>query len=681
MKNKMIWKFIMPTFAIILLMTLTAVLAIAGYVRRQIKERAHDQIAAKIEQVADSLDVTNTVMLEKVHLSMTMLMTQGLAAGRPSLGAKTRVGNEIVPNLALGGKQQANNFALVDQVKSSMGGTATLFVKRDGDFVRVTTNVMKDDGSRAVGTFLDPKGKAIASIKEGKAFYGQVDILGKPFVTGYEPMYDKDNKIVGVWYVGYPVATFTQLGETIARTKILDEGFIALMDDRDKVRFVSKHMNNDAVENTLRNPSGQFNKWLTIERPFEPWGFKIVAAYRESEINRKIAVAITVVIILGLIFALSLIGLLYFLVKRIILVPINTMITAADHLAKGDLRVNLENNSKDEAGQLIMAINNLIGNLKKIILRTAESSRQVSMASDQIAAANQNFSQRITEQASSIEETSATMEEMSASIRHTADNAREVSKLGQTTMMLAHSGAAVMTETMKAIDEINRSSAKVANITKVIEEIAFQTNLLALNAAVEAARAGEHGKGFAVVAAEIRSLAQRASRSTKEIAELIEDSVEKTTKGTQLSRELSRKLEEIGSSVRKVTDLMDEVAGANGEQAIGINQINLAVSQIDQTTQQNASLVEETASAGEQLALQAKELMGLISFFTIDDEASSGSELMPERHKEARQAAVESTIITSARTAHARPFFAETAKPAFVSLLRKEDSNGGFEEF
>jgi methyl-accepting chemotaxis protein len=680
-KKKMIWKFIVPTFAIILVMTLIGVLAISTYVRKQIEGHALDQITAKMDQVSDSLEVTNTIMLEKVHASIKMLMTQGLAIGKPSFGQSAMAGHEKVQNLVLGDKPQANNFAVVDHVKSIMGGTATLFVKRDGDFVRVSTNVMKDDGTRAVGTLLDPKGKAIAAIKDGKAFYGQVDILGKPYITGYEPMYDKENRIVGVWYVGYPVATLTQLGENIEKTKILDKGFISLLDDHDKVRFVSKNVQSEAVEDALKNTGIQSGNWKTMTKVFEPWGFKIVAAYPVSEIHQKTAAAIALVIILGLLFALLLISALYFLIQKTILAPINTVISAADRLAKGDLSAQLEAASQDETGQLISAINNVIVNLKKVVLQAMESSKQVSSASDQIAEANLNFSQRITEQASSLEETSATLEEMSASVRHTAENAREVNKLGQTTMALAESGAAVMDNTIKAMDDINRSSTKVAKITKVIDDIAFQTNLLALNAAVEAARAGDHGKGFAVVAAEIRNLAQKAARSTEEITELIEDSVEKTAKGTQLSYELSNKLGEISSSVRKVTDLMDEVAAATGEQAIGISQINTAVAQIDQTTQQNASLVEETASAGEQLSMQAKELKGLIAVFTLENDPTCQWDDIPERPAESKQTAVRNACIQSVQNMKPGISPYVKAKPAFVSVSRKDNSNGGFEEF
>ncbi len=364
-------------------------------------------------------------------------------------------------------------------------------------------------------------------------------------------------------------------------------------------------------------------------------------------------------------------------------------------LAHGDLNVNIEVAGADadtaQAQQsfeeIAKAVNECAGNLTRIAAQTKDAANQVSTAADQIANANQNFSQKITEQAASVEETSSTMEEMSASIRQTAENAREANKLAQNTRTVTESGSAVMSDTIKAMDGINKSSAKIANISNVIEEIAFQTNLLALNAAVEAARAGEHGKGFAVVASEIRNLAQRASQSAKEITSLIEDSAEKTGRGVQLAQELSGKLGEIGTSIKKVTDLMDEVAAAAGEQASGTNQVNAAMSQIDQATQQNASLVEETASAAEELAAEAKELLNVVAFFKVDEGAgyqetkgrAAARELQATR-KNVRQPLAKAAPKEATKIFRGAPELAGMTSAGAASV-KDEKGNGGFEEF
>lgn len=295
-----------------------------------------------------------------------------------------------------------------------------------------------------------------------------------------------------------------------------------------------------------------------------------------------------------------------------------------DEMSAGDLTTAAPAATDDEIGDMTNKLKAMREKISVVIRQSGEASHQVSDAADQIADASQNFSQRITAQAASVEETSATMEEMSASIRQTADNVRESNRLAQSTRAVAQAGSGVMQDTIAAMGDINKSSTRIVSISNVIEEIAFQTNLLALNAAVEAARAGEHGKGFAVVASEIRSLAQKTTQSAKEITGLIEDSVEKTVRGSQLAHELSRKLEEIGTGIAKVTDLMDEISAAAAEQSSGINQVNIAMSQIDQATQQNASLVEETASASEELAAEARQLLSLISYFKADDAAHGG---------------------------------------------------------
>ena len=297
-------------------------------------------------------------------------------------------------------------------------------------------------------------------------------------------------------------------------------------------------------------------------------------------------------------------------------------------VSKGDLTVEVKT-AADDQGSMLFHIKEMVHSLSEIAGQSVEAAHQVSIAADQISEANQSFSQKITEQAASVEETTAAMEEMGASTRSTADNAREASQLARSSKGVAEEGTVVMADTISAMADINKSSSKIANISDVIGEIAFQTNLLALNAAVEAARAGEHGKGFAVVAAEIRSLAQRTSQSAKEITALIEDSGEKTSRGVELAGELSKKLNEIVGGIKKVTDLMDEVAAAAQEQSSGISQVNTAMGQVDQTTQANASLVEETSASAEELAAQARALLDVVSFFKVEDNLKRGRRPQP----------------------------------------------------
>jgi methyl-accepting chemotaxis protein len=253
----------------------------------------------------------------------------------------------------------------------------------------------------------------------------------------------------------------------------------------------------------------------------------------------------------------------------------------------------------------------------------------VSLGAEEIAKGNEHLSSRTSEQAASLEETSSAMEEMTATMKQNADNARQANQLAVAARDVASKGGAVTTKAVEAMGEINKSSTKIADIITVIDEIAFQTNLLALNAAVEAARAGEHGRGFAVVAAEVRNLAQRSATAAKEIKGLIKDSLQRVTDGSELVNHSGKTLMEIVTSVKRVTDIIAEITAASQEQASGIDQVNASIMQLDQTTQQNAALVEETTAASQSMREQSKALMKQVMSFKINITEAVKAEMPP----------------------------------------------------
>ncbi len=325
---------------------------------------------------------------------------------------------------------------------------------------------------------------------------------------------------------------------------------------------------------------------------------------------QTIAVA---VIVLGLIAA-AVIG---YLVVQAIVQPINEAVRLASAIAKGDLTNKIEVNSNDEMGKLLRAMREMSDNLEDLILQVMESSGTVSTGADEIASGNVNLSQRTEEQASSLEETASSMEELTSTVKQNADNAGQANQLANAARDSAEKGGQVVAKAVTAMNEINASSKRVADIIGVIDEIAFQTNLLALNAAVEAARAGEQGRGFAVVAAEVRSLAQRSASSAREIKDLISDSVQKVDDGAELVEASGQTLEEIVSRVKKVTDIVAEIAAASQEQSSGIEQVNKAVMQLDELTQQNAALVEEASAASQSMSEQARSMSELIQRYKV----------------------------------------------------------------
>ncbi len=292
-------------------------------------------------------------------------------------------------------------------------------------------------------------------------------------------------------------------------------------------------------------------------------------------------------------------------------------------LAKGDLTKNIENNYTGTFGRLKDDANITVERLTEIMQDISQQAETVNNASEEIARGNISLGQRTEQQAASLEETSASMEQMTGTVQQNADSSKYAAKLAISAREQAEKGGVVIGSTIRAMTEISKSSKQITEIISVIDEIAFQTNLLALNAAVEAARAGEQGRGFAVVASEVRNLAQRSAAAAKEIKGLIQDSVNKVDEGTQLANKSGETLAEIVIAVKKVNDIITEIASASQEQASGINQVNDAVMQMDQMTQQNASLVEELSTSSNVMKEQVQNLRNLVKFFKMVESNNS----------------------------------------------------------
>ena len=289
-------------------------------------------------------------------------------------------------------------------------------------------------------------------------------------------------------------------------------------------------------------------------------------------------------------------------------------------LAEGDLRQQMSGSYQGDFDKIKSSLNEAIKNLTGTVTAVRAAVAAVTEGSEQISQGNHDLAQRTSEQAAALEETSAAMEEMTATVKQNADNAKQANQLAIAARDIAMKGGSVTTDAVAAMAEINKSSKKIGDIITVIDEIAFQTNLLALNAAVEAARAGEHGRGFAVVAAEVRNLAQRSATAAKEIKGLIQESIQRVTDGSGLVDKSGKTLEEIVESVKRVTDIIAEISAASQEQATGIDQVNKAIMQMDETTQQNAALVEEAAASSQSVKEQATGLQHQVEFFKLDTE-------------------------------------------------------------
>ncbi|MGI4841883.1 MAG: methyl-accepting chemotaxis protein [Janthinobacterium lividum] len=329
-------------------------------------------------------------------------------------------------------------------------------------------------------------------------------------------------------------------------------------------------------------------------------------------------------IIAGLTAGAVLLGALFsWMLTRGITGPIQAAVQAAETVAAGDLTARIDADTKDETGALLRALGHMNDSLVRIVSEVRSGTDTIATASGEISAGSLDLSSRTEQQAASLEETAASMEELTGTVRQNADNARQANQLAITASSVALDAGKAVDQVITTMGSINDSSKKIVDIIGVIDGIAFQTNILALNAAVEAARAGEQGRGFAVVASEVRTLAQRSAAAAKEIKLLIGDSVDKVDAGTKLVDRTGETMEQVVSAIRRVTDIMAEIASASQEQIHGIEQVNQAIGLMDESTQQNAALVEESAAAAGALQDQAARLAGMVNVFRLEARAAA----------------------------------------------------------
>ena len=336
--------------------------------------------------------------------------------------------------------------------------------------------------------------------------------------------------------------------------------------------------------------------------------------------------------------------------------PIREAVALAETVASGDLTRRIDVTSRDETGALLRALRQMNDSLVGIVTQVRTGTDAISTASREIADGNLDLSARTEQQASALEETAASMEELTTTVRQNADNARQANQLSLAASEIAVQGGAVVDKVIATMGSINDSSRKIVDIIGVIDGIAFQTNILALNAAVEAARAGEQGRGFAVVASEVRTLAQRSAAAAKEIKGLIGDSVGKVDAGSALVDQAGTTMEQVVTSIRRVTDIMAEISSASAEQTGGIEQVNSAIGQMDEVTQQNAALVEEAAAAAGSMQEQASQLAQVVSVFKLDRHAAPEVKAAPAR--------VPSVRVAAPRPVAARPAASKPSIPA-----------------
>lgn len=405
-------------------------------------------------------------------------------------------------------------------------------------------------------------------------------------------------------------AAYTELRETVLTTRQYGtaEAAAAMIDTQ--------------LDPARKEYLGKLQKFVDIQRKaIDDAALDIAANYRSG---RLLLVAFGLLaMLLGALFAWRL--------TRGIVQPLHAAAAVAHRVAQGDLTSVIEVRSKDETGQLLQGIKEMNLSLQDTVSRVRSGTDNIVIASRQIAAGNLDLSSRTEEQAASLQQTAASMEQLTSTVRQNADHARQANQLAENAASVALGGGQMVSEVVATMGMIKDSSHKISDIIGVIDGIAFQTNILALNAAVEAARAGEQGRGFAVVAAEVRSLAQRSALAAKDIKVLIGASVDKVDAGSRQVDAAGQTMSDIVGSIRRVVDIMADIAAASEQQSSGIEQVNQAVGQMDQATQQNAALVEQAAAAAHSLQEQAAELLQAVSIFRLAETAGQGHAGKPAR--------------------------------------------------
>lgn len=562
------------------------------------------------------------------------------------------VAGKQVPLLTRDGKAVNLDFTIPDAFTAQTGAYATIFARQGDDFIRVTTSHRKEDGTRAIGTALDHVHPAYSLLLEGQSYAGSASLFGGQYMTRYTPILDAAKKVIGVLYVGINFTdSMRMLGDGIKSIKLGNEGgfYILsarpgkdlgkalvhrqregqnLLDARDAAGQAYMQTMLTQADGVLRYAEpgadgGQARTRIAAFSTVKDWKLLIVGDAYLDDVTAGATRQRNQAVLMGLLMVLIVTALLYFIVKRLVVRPFLNALQAVETVGSGDLTGRVEVTSQDESGRLLASLQSMTERLASVVTDVRSGTDTIGTISSDVAAGNMELSSRTEQQAAALEQTASSMEQMNASVRNNAENALNAQTLARDATNTARLGGSAVAQVVAKMDAISASARRIADITSVVDGIAFQTNILALNAAVEAARAGEHGRGFAVVATEVRTLAQRSSAAAKEIKQLIDASLDQVSSGTQLARSAGSTMQDVVGAILKANVVIDAMSAATQEQASGIDQINRAVAQLDQVTQQNATLVEEAADAAQTMRNEAQRLARVVEFFVVQAPAAA----------------------------------------------------------
>ncbi|KVW91553.1 methyl-accepting chemotaxis protein [Burkholderia cepacia] len=630
---------------------------LAHFAGRQLAEEAHLRIADNEQSIRAMVDLFDKALTAEADRSMSLFASFLPAEFSIDPARTVDIGGVAAPTLLAGGQPLDLDYSIPDQFLKKSGAIATIFARDGDDFVRITTSLKKQDGARAVGTKLDRAGPAYAPLVAGRVYTGLAKLFGRPYITQYKPVTDATGRVIGALFVGLDISAELKLVENGIRSlKIGSNGYYFVLDASQgpsRGTFVVHPDAAGAPADDTRapyaqmlaagagqlaytstdpaahdsGPTAKFVSFTTIPQ----WQWLVGGIALDDELLAGMRATRNRFLMIGALLVAAFATLFVIVVRRVVSRPLDAAARASERYAAGDLSVRIRDDAamrgnaghagNDEIGRLVQAVDGIGDGLARIVEQVRNSSADIARGTVDIAAGSGDMAARIATQASSVEQTAASMEQITAAVQQSAEHAAQANALVAHASAAATNGDAAVQRVVATMDDIGRATRRIAEITGTIEGIAFQTNILALNAAVEAARAGEHGKGFAVVAAEVRTLAQRSAAAVKEIDTLSAESSTTVEQGYRIADAARGTMRDIVARVDQVSTLIGEISAASREQSTGIEQVNLAVTQIGDATQRNASLISDAERAAVALRDQAAQLADAVSVFRLERDA------------------------------------------------------------
>ncbi len=628
--------FLLTTVVTVIVMTVIAV-TMAWQSRNAATQAVQREMQAALDSAQQTLQlVFNTASSRGQEILPVLERALG---GIPISDGSTQTtaSGDRVLSLFVGGDLVNGDISALQDVNANTGADPAVIAKAGGKWVRISTLLQDSQGRASLDSVIDPNDLLARTLDNGEPFNGLVQRNGIWYAMSIKPLKDPTGAVYGGLTVRINVNTqVQQLLSRLASITVADHGSFGVLQQSADNSWtlvagdqLSGGLNASERSNALNIMSTQETGFQSVEAmggghdkylawsKVPGWNWILYGAGDQQAFLEEAEQALYIQLALMLTGTL-LISLLVWLVARLTLRPVRDVVRGLERLERGDLSaqvIAMPDNSNNEVHALLEHLGKTQLGLERTIATVRAGIEEINLAATEIAAGNTDLSSRTEQQAASLQETAASMEELAATVKQNTDHARQGHHVAGQVQSVAERGGVAVNEVVQTMHRISSSSGKISEIVGVIDSIAFQTNILALNAAVEAARAGEEGRGFAVVASEVRSLAQRSAQAAGEIKHLINASVNEVDSGARQVEAAGTTMNELLESVHQVTNIMKEIASASEEQFSGISQVNVAVSQMDEVTQQNAALVEQAAAAADSLQSQAAQLTAAVAVF------------------------------------------------------------------